>query len=134
MDISALGKKLLLHKVQQALVLNAPEGYLEQLGETPAEMVTVIDPGEKYVYVQLFVKERAELDDWIDRVLGAIAYDAYLWVSYPKGGSGVQTDLNRDKIWKALAEKGISPVSMVSIDEVWSAMRLRPTELVDGKQ
>ena len=42
----------------------------------------------------------------------------------------MKTDLNRDKLWKALAEKGIRPVTQVSIDEVWSAIRFRPPEEV----
>ncbi|HZD56363.1 MAG TPA: hypothetical protein VE136_06560 [Anaerolineales bacterium] len=130
MAISALAKKLRLQNAQRALVLNAPAGYRDLLGELPEEVKIEQQPSGKFDFAHLFAKDRSELDKFIDQVLAAIEYDATLWISYPKGGSGVKTDLNRDKLWKALAHKGIRPVTQVSIDEVWSAMRFRPPEEV----
>lgn len=130
MAISALAKKLRLHDAQRALILNAPEGYLEMLGEVPAAVTIGHEPTGEFDFAHLFVKDRSELERFIDRVLQAIEYDAILWISYPKGGSGVDTDLNRDKLWEALSDKGIRPVTQVSIDKVWSAMRFRPLEEV----
>jgi DNA-binding phage protein len=127
-----LAKKLRLQNANRALILNAPEGYLDLLGELPEEIKIEGELSGKYDFAHLFVKERAELEQFMDQVLQVIEYDVILWISYPKGGSGVKTDLNRDKLWKALAEKGIRPVMQVSIDEVWSAMRFRPTEQVGG--
>jgi len=130
MAISALAKKLRMQHAQRPLVLNAPEGYLEMLGELPEGVVIQQEPSGKYDFAYLFVKDRNELDQFIDQALEAIEYDAVLWISYPKGSSGVATDLNRNKLWEALAEKGIRPVTQVSIDKVWSAMRFRPLEAV----
>ena len=48
------------------------------------------------------------------------------WISYPKGSSKVPTDLNRDVFWEALEHLGVRPVTQVSVDEVWSALRFRP--------
>jgi hypothetical protein len=36
------------------------------------------------------------------------------------------TDLNRDRLWAALADAGVWPVRQVSIDQMWSALRFRP--------
>ena len=127
-----MAKKLRLQNPNRALILNAPEGYLDLLGELPEEIKIEGELFGKYDFAHPFVKERAELEQFMDQVLQVIEYDVILWISYPKGGSGVKTDLNRDKLWKALAEKGIRPVMQVSIDEVWSAMRFRPTEQVGG--
>ena len=65
--------------------------------------------------------------------LDAVVFDGLLWVSYPKGSSGVETDLNRDILWEKLLSKGIRPVTQVSIDKVWSAIRFRPTDQVGKK-
>jgi hypothetical protein len=46
-----------------------------------------------------------------------------LWVAYPKGN---RTDLNRDSLWPILSELGLRPVTQVSIDQMWSALRFRP--------
>jgi hypothetical protein len=50
-----------------------------------------------------------------------------LWIAYPKGGSGVDTDLNRDVGWEPVKDLGLRPVAQVSVDRIWSALRFRPT-------
>ena len=130
MAISALAKKLRLHTAQRAPILNAPEGYLEMLGEVPEGLEIEQEPLGEFDFAHLFVKDRNELEHFIDLVLQAIEYDAVLWISYPKGSSGVKTDLNRDKLWEALVDKGMRAVTQVSIDKVWSALRFRPPEAV----
>jgi hypothetical protein len=125
-----LAKKLRLYNAKRALILNAPDDYVELLGELPEGLGVARELGEGYDFAHLFVRDREELEEHIGAVLGAIKQDAILWISYPKGGSGVETDLNRDKLWEALSERGIRPVAQVSIDEVWSAMRFRPYEKV----
>lgn len=130
MVVSKLAKKLRLQDVTRALVLNAPEGYLKMLGEVPEGVRIDQQPEGGFDFAHLFVKDKAELEQFIDRALEAIDYDSILWISYPKGSSGVDTDLNRDILWDVLKEKGIRPVTQVSIDEVWSAMRFRPAEMV----
>lgn len=130
MSILHLAKKLRLHVATQAVVLNAPEGYMALLGETP-EGVTIDQAlAGDYDFAQLFIEDRVQLGENIDALLASIKDDAILWICYPKGSSGVKTDLNRDKLWKALDGKGIRPVSQVSIDKVWSAMRFRPQDRV----
>ena len=128
MAISALAKKLRLQNPRRALILNAPAGSLGALGELPDGVTVTRKLTGKFDFAHLFAKDRNELERFIDRVLKAIEYDAVLWISYPKGGSGVETDLNRDKLWKALPDRGIRPVTQVSIDATWSAMRFRPPE------
>jgi hypothetical protein len=46
-----------------------------------------------------------------------------LWIAYPKGG---RSDINRDSVWPILRERGLRPVSQVSLGDVWSALRFRP--------
>jgi hypothetical protein len=133
MAMSALAKKLRFQGAQRALILNGPEGYLEMLGELPEEVQIESKSSGAFDLAHLFVRDHKELDQFIDQVLPAIEYDAILWISYPKGGSGVKTDLNRDSLWEAMTEKGIRLVAQVSIDQVWSAVRFRPSELV-GKR
>jgi hypothetical protein len=121
---------LLLHKVKRALILNAPKGYLAFLGELPGEVEIATEPEGEFDFVHLFIKDSAELEAYFDHARQVSQYDGVFWISYPKGSSGVKTDLNRDKLWAVLLEKGIRPVTQVSIDEVWSAIRFRPKEAV----
>jgi hypothetical protein len=50
------------------------------------------------------------------------------WIAYPKGN---RSNINRDTLWPILGEYGMRPISQVSVDEVWSALRFRP--LAEGE-
>jgi len=53
-----------------------------------------------------------------------------LWIAYPKGGAGVDTDLNRDVGWEPILDLGLRPVAQVAVDRIWSALRFRPVAAV----
>ena len=129
MTQNALGKKLQLKSDQRAVSINAPFDYVEQLG-LGADTQLTSRPDMSVDFLQLFVKGVQELEEFIPAVTRILKYDALLWASYPKGSSKVKTDLNRDILWKAMGKFGLAGVSMVSIDNVWSAMRFRPSEKV----
>ena len=123
-------KKLRLAAGQTVLVLNAPGDYKEILGSFPDGVILTDKPGDKVDFVHLFIKNKAELEQFIDKALNAIKFDGLMWISYPKGSSKVTTDVNRDILWELLLKKGIRPVMQVSIDSTWSAIRFRPTDAV----
>ena len=130
MEISPLAKKLLIKPNQSIMVMNAPAGYLDKLRPLPAG-ARLLDRADTPVdFIQFFVKDSQELEKNAPVVIKAVKEDGLLWVCYPKGSSKVKTDLNRDILWAAMAKFGLAGVSMVSLDEVWSAMRLRPAARV----
>jgi hypothetical protein len=124
-----LYKKLRLEPQHTVFVLNNPRVYAEILPDL-AEPITFAADGEKADFVHLFVKDRSEFDQFIDEALSAVTYDGLFWVSYPKGSSGVDTDINRDILWELMLEKGMRPVTQISIDDTWSALRYRPADKV----
>ncbi len=108
-----LASKLQL-KEQTICVVNAPSGLqldVKQASDSPAVLV--------------FAANAAELSDHGLAAIEAAQADALAWIAYPKAGK-LGTDLNRDKLWETLQDKGIRPVRQISIDETWSAMRFRP--------
>jgi hypothetical protein len=81
--------------------------------------------GPKADGILLFIRTVAELDTKAAPVIDVAKRDGLAWIAYPKGGR-LETDLNRDILWKKLEMKGIQGVRQISIDEVWSALRFRP--------
>jgi hypothetical protein len=130
MSSKPVSKKLRLGEGDSVLVLNSPGDYREILESVPEGVVIAEEAKGEFDFVHLFVSNRADLDRYIDVALDAVTYDGLLWVSYPKGSSKVETDINRDSIWELLKEKGIRPVTQVSVDSTWSALRFRPEEMV----
>ena len=55
----------------------------------------------------------------------AILAETDVPAAHPKAGQ-LGTDLNRDILARSLTDRGVQPVRQVAIDEVWSALRLRP--------
>jgi hypothetical protein len=90
----------------------------------------VENPDGQVEFVQLFVKNKQELELLEQEAIKLCDPTGLFWISYPKQSSGIESDINRDIIWKLMEATGWRPVAMVSIDATWSAMRLRPSELV----
>ena len=130
MGKTALTQKLRMQPGQRVLILNSPPGYIEGLAPLPAGMVAEEVPGGKYGFVHLFVKDQAELEKFGPSALESVEYDGILWISYPKKSSKVKTDLTRDVGWDFVARAGLKPVTQVSVDEIWSALRYRPVERI----
>jgi len=123
--MNALAKKLLIKPGSRIAVVNPPPGYADRLQPLPegAELVD-LQPGLDVV--QVFAHDRAELGRAAD-ALGAVRQGGLLWVCYPKGGKKAGTDLNRDLLWQELSRSGLTGVTLVAVDETWSALRVRPT-------
>ena len=133
MSETNLIKKLRLEANQKALVLNAPPGYLQYLGDLPAGVMLSTQPGGTFDFVQLFVKDQAELARFGPEAFQAVTYDGLLWVCYPKQTGKIKSDLNRDSLWKLMQPTGFNPVMQIAIDESWSALRFRPAEKVGSR-
>lgn len=121
-----LVNKLRLSLDMRAVVLEVPAPeYLEELGLESNDKVEEMDRGT-YDFVMLFAKDIASLNEHAPKALKAVKKDGLLWICYPKGTSKIKTDINRDRGWKVVREDGWEGVSLVSVDEAWSAMRFRP--------
>ena len=130
MEGTPLIKKLRLLPGQRIMILNAPEGYLEELGPLPEGAELADGPEATLDFVHLFVGNVGELERLAPVAISAVKPDGLLWISYPKRSAKVETDITRDKGWDVVASAGLRPVTQVSVNEVWSALRFRPVELV----
>ncbi|RKP54282.1 hypothetical protein D7Z26_13020 [Cohnella endophytica] len=122
----ALVKKLRLPSEGKIAVFNAPEGFLEQIGLDSEQAVPMESDFGTYVYVQLFAANVADVDRLAPNALRAVHPAGIVWLCYPKGTSKIKTDLNRDSGWSTVLAAGWEGVSLVSVDDTWSAMRFRP--------
>jgi hypothetical protein len=131
---SPIAKKLHIKPGHRVLVLNAPAGFVERLSPLPDGADLVADGAgggaDDVQCVQVFAADSGELATLLPLASERVAYDGLLWVAYRKGGSKAGTDLNRDILAGLLRERGLEGVSLVSLDETWSSMRVRPAERV----
>lgn len=105
----------------RCMVINEPEGY--------PQADNLIDPGRgRADFVHLFVKSRAEFEEYVDPAIRSCEPGGLLWISYPKRKGRSVYDINRDSMWDLSVVHGIHPVSQIALDEVWSAVRFVPNE------
>ena len=123
-----LAEKLLVKPRNRVVVLNPPEDF--DFGTWPADVAVSSADGGDADAVILFVHSFAELGAWRDRATAAVKYDGLLWFLYPKGTTKPKPDINRDSLWREMGTHGFTGVAIVSVDETWSAFRLRPTDAV----
>jgi hypothetical protein len=126
MSIKPIPKKLFIRENYTVLLVNAPDGYRDLLTDLPKGVEIVSSSSEPVDFVHLFVRDRAELEAHLESTNSLVKKGGLLWVSYPKGTSKIKTDINRDSIWAYSKTLGIRPVTQISIDDTWSAMRFKP--------
>jgi hypothetical protein len=125
---TTLAVKLQLKPGQWILVRNAPTGYFEQLVVALPQASQELEQTEALL---LFVRSLAEVAEFTPGAIQTVGQAGLLWIAYPKGGSGVKTDVNRDRLAAVILQAtGWRAVRQVAIDGVWSALRLRPEALV----
>ena len=120
-------KKLQLKEQSPILVLNLPP----ELGDMIKEHTLATDTSikGKYGFIMAFAKDLAEMKKFAKGVVGAIKKDGYLWICYPKGTSKkYKSDINRTKLLEVFGPYELEGVFQVSIDDDWSAVRVRPVE------
>lgn len=123
MPESPLAKKMKLKPGLKAAVINAPENYVTELKHDTAMSPTL---NGKFDWIQIFVRNKAELDELGPKAAKALKPESMLWISFPKGTSKIQTDLTRDKGWESLQALDLKWITLVSVNETWSAFALRP--------
>ena len=116
-----LAGKLQLRPGQSVSIVNEPAEIALDLG---GEHPVAGDSGEADAVI-VFATDRAELDGLRGQFVPPATRDALTWVAYPKAGK-LGTDLNRDVLAELVKREDVRPVRQVALDDVWSALRLRP--------
>lgn len=130
---SPVARKLGMKRGMQALIISPPPDYLKLLAPLPDHLVVSFVANGAYPFVQVFATRHSEISKFAHRLTKHAAPNALVWISYPKKTSRTAGDLSRDIIRAAMSDAGWRAVSIVSIDEVWSALRIRPAGQVGSR-
>lgn len=113
------------------------------LGDNPetdaalAESGSQVDktPKGKYKFIIQFAHDKKEAEDLLKQSIPALDGDSHLWLCYLKGSSKkMKSDLNRDSVREVFQQAGYDGVTLVSIDNDWSAFRGRHQSLIKSSK
>ncbi len=127
----SLAQKMKLKPGHQAAVIGASEAYLQELKHDSAIAQKL---NGQFDWIQIFVQNKKDLDSLAPKAAKALKADSILWISFPKGTSKIQTDLMRDQGWDVVRELDLKWITLISINETWSAFSLRPYKTGEAKQ
>ncbi|MGB7844619.1 MAG: hypothetical protein WBL63_03320 [Candidatus Acidiferrum sp.] len=128
-----VGRKLGMNPGMRALIIAPPRGYLKLLAPLSDSLTVSSRAAGNYSFVQVFVTRLSEISGFARRLSKHAAQNALVWISYPKKTSKVKGTLSRDVIREAMSAAGWRAVSIVAIDQVWSALRFRPAGQVGSR-
>ena len=120
MDASIF-KKMRMKTDHNAKVFYAPSDY-------PKFEECNLSDSEQVDFVHLFVESKEQFEERFSKAVDACIKDALLWISYPKSKGKITYDINRDSLWGLLLNRNYHPVSQVSLDDKWSAVRVKINE------
>ena len=92
-----LSKKLGIKPGQQLLVINAPPHYIQEPGELPEGSGISTIPQGVFDFVQLFVRDRADVEQHATSAMQALKPGGLLWFAYPPKSSGVKTETSSNE-------------------------------------
>jgi hypothetical protein len=121
-----VSEKLLIKGGYKVCLINPPQGYAAALRVECPKAVIIAKEVPAADFIQLFVTSDAELKGTLPALKERLPAKGLLWVTYPKGSSKIRTDINRDTIREYARSVGLQTVSLIAVDEVWSALRLKP--------
>lgn len=122
MAVKSVAAKARVKPGTTVAVLHSVPAVVESLG-LPKD-VTFVAPGKAQL-VFLFVNSRAQLESRMPGAVAGLAATAALWVFFRKGSKTAKLDMNRDDVWAIADRLGMRPLGLLSVDDTWSAFRLR---------
>lgn len=134
MEINVVAKKLGIKKDFKVLVINQPANLKDFIHPLPENAELLKKAGKQTAdTVLLFASNISDLNIHFESLKNAIKPNGLVWIAYPKGTSKIKTDISRDKGWDVVNKAGLTGVSLISLDDTWSAMRFKPFEEIKNK-
>jgi len=119
-----LPRKLGLKPPLTLVALSAPREYRSWLGDLPAEVRIVSRAGTPLQAVHLFVTKRSVLAKELGTLRENLEQTGFVWVSWPKKASKVETDVTEDVIRELALPLGFVDIKVCAVSEVWSGLKL----------
>ena len=124
MAAKTAAEKMRLKPGMTAAILHAPPGVVEALG-LPAD-ASVVEQCERVDFILTFAATQAEAEERVQEIAVHVRPETVAWIAYPKGGKVAGRDVSRDTVWAFVRTTGLNLVANVAVDDVWSALRLKP--------
>lgn len=119
-----LPKKLGIKAPLTLVAVDAPPEYLTWLGELPAGVCIVFKVNKPLQAIHLFVTKRAVLERNLTAFQKQLEQTGFVWISWPKKASKVETDITEGTIREVALPLGFVDIKVCAVSDVWSGLKL----------
>ena len=119
-----LANKLSLKDGMRVFWQGMPQTVQAEIASAGLSLTPLNEPERPLDTAHVFVTRRADLDAAIAAIRPALAPAGFLWVSWPKKGSGIATEVNENAVRAAALPTGLVDVKVCAVDETWSGLKL----------
>ena len=118
-----LARKLSLKDGQRVWWDGMPDSVRAEIEEAGISLDLLPQPPIDVAHI--FVTEREDMEAKLKALRPLLAPGGFIWVSWPKKASKVQTDITEDGIREViLPETDLVDVKVCAVDSVWSGLKL----------
>jgi hypothetical protein len=117
-----LAAKLGIKEGSKIHIVNPPRYYLNAL-EIPQRVTLASTLKGPLEFIHFFTKSRKELELQFPILKQELLRGGMLWISWPKGSSKVETDLNEGVVREVGLKNGLVDIKVCAVDETWSGLK-----------
>jgi len=119
-----LWKKLGIKEGYKCFLYQSPENYFELLEQTPLETDWTDQLNDSnYDFQHVFLTHQNELEEGWYHWKENLKKDGILWISWPKGASKIETNLNGNIVREFGLKGGLVDVKVCAVDADWSGLK-----------
>ena len=108
----------------RVLTINVPREYKSWLGDLPKGVGLASNVASPVQAAHVFATDSSFLDAVLSTLRTELAQDGFVWVSWAKKTSKVQTDITEDVIRDIALPMGFVDVKVCAVNEIWSGLKL----------
>jgi hypothetical protein len=129
-----LTKKLGIKPGMVLVAIDAPQDFQLWLGALPEGVRIISKIGKPLQAVHLFVTKRKTLEKNLASLRKQLDQSGFVWVSWPKKASKMDTDITEDVIREVALPLGFVDIKVCAVNDVWSGLKLviRKSERTDS--
>lgn len=119
----SLVEKLGIKKDFKIIIINQPENYNNTLGKLPKGVALFKKLKGPFDFIHLFTKRSEDLEEKFPILKQELSQNGTLWISWPKGSSKIETNLNENTVREIGLKNGLVDTKISAINEDWSGLK-----------
>lgn len=118
-----LAKKLGIKEGQSVVLVNLPEHYFDLFSDFPEVDIVNASNERSIDFIHLFCTHLDELEKHYDGLKVQMKKNGTFWISWPKGSSKIQKDLDGNIVRRYGLTHGLVDVKVCAVDADWSGLK-----------